>query len=306
MPRIDCNAFLGAYPWRKVPGTSPDALLKALGRTRIDTAWVTRWGARHFMDRQPFFVSHAIPDALCRATQSPYPILLYSPSFTGIRTEVADLGPYLASCGYVVVAMDHFDAYGTVFPDGSYLRTNIASSSAEGTRDRIRDVFFVLDELARWNESDPDFASRLDLGRVATMGYSWGGEVAGESACTSSRIHAAIIVDWPLNSWAAPVLVASGLSKPCLLMGGTFLSAHQSLFNRLTRDAVSVQFSVADHNMYCDQYWLFANYNLPTGREIARTLHAYARWFLDRHFKGSTDPIPAAAGFPKLNAVTQK
>ena len=41
MPRIDCNAFLGAYPWRKVPGTSADALLKALARTKIDAAWVT-------------------------------------------------------------------------------------------------------------------------------------------------------------------------------------------------------------------------------------------------------------------------
>jgi hypothetical protein len=39
--RIDCNAFLGAYPWRKVPGTSPDALGQALERTRIDVAWVT-------------------------------------------------------------------------------------------------------------------------------------------------------------------------------------------------------------------------------------------------------------------------
>ena len=39
--RVDCNAFLGAYPWRKVPGTAPDALVKALDRTKIDTAWVT-------------------------------------------------------------------------------------------------------------------------------------------------------------------------------------------------------------------------------------------------------------------------
>ena len=39
--RTDCNAFLGAYPWRKVPGTSPDALVKALDRTAIDVAWVT-------------------------------------------------------------------------------------------------------------------------------------------------------------------------------------------------------------------------------------------------------------------------
>ena len=41
MTRVDCNAFLGAYPWRKVPGTSPDALVKALRRTSIDSAWIT-------------------------------------------------------------------------------------------------------------------------------------------------------------------------------------------------------------------------------------------------------------------------
>lgn len=39
--RVDVNAFLGAYPWRKVPGTSPDALLKALDRVAIDEAWIT-------------------------------------------------------------------------------------------------------------------------------------------------------------------------------------------------------------------------------------------------------------------------
>jgi len=36
--RIDVNAFLGAYPWRKVPGTSPEALVKAMDRAGIDTA----------------------------------------------------------------------------------------------------------------------------------------------------------------------------------------------------------------------------------------------------------------------------
>ena len=28
--RIDVNAFLGAYPWRRVPGTSPSAVLAAM------------------------------------------------------------------------------------------------------------------------------------------------------------------------------------------------------------------------------------------------------------------------------------
>jgi uncharacterized protein len=39
--RIDVNSFLGAYPFRRVPGTSPDALLRALDRLAIDQAWVS-------------------------------------------------------------------------------------------------------------------------------------------------------------------------------------------------------------------------------------------------------------------------
>lgn len=39
--RVDVNAFLGGYPFRKVPGTSPEALLAAMDRVRIDAAWVT-------------------------------------------------------------------------------------------------------------------------------------------------------------------------------------------------------------------------------------------------------------------------
>ena len=35
--RVDCNAFLGAYPWRKVPGTSPEQLLSAMDRAGILT-----------------------------------------------------------------------------------------------------------------------------------------------------------------------------------------------------------------------------------------------------------------------------
>jgi len=39
--RIDVNAFLGAYPYRRVPGTSPDGLLRAMERAGIDEAWVS-------------------------------------------------------------------------------------------------------------------------------------------------------------------------------------------------------------------------------------------------------------------------
>lgn len=39
--RIDVSAFLGAYAWRRIPGTSPGALLAAMARTGIDAAWVS-------------------------------------------------------------------------------------------------------------------------------------------------------------------------------------------------------------------------------------------------------------------------
>jgi len=39
--RIDVNAFLGAYPYRRVPGTAPERLMQALERVQIDEAWVS-------------------------------------------------------------------------------------------------------------------------------------------------------------------------------------------------------------------------------------------------------------------------
>jgi hypothetical protein len=38
---IDVNSFVGAYPWRRVRGASPEALLSAMDRVGISTAWVT-------------------------------------------------------------------------------------------------------------------------------------------------------------------------------------------------------------------------------------------------------------------------
>ncbi|HEU5050270.1 MAG TPA: hypothetical protein VFU00_08120 [Gemmatimonadales bacterium] len=39
--RIDTTAFVGAFPWRRVPGTSPRSLLAAMDRVAIDEAWVS-------------------------------------------------------------------------------------------------------------------------------------------------------------------------------------------------------------------------------------------------------------------------
>jgi hypothetical protein len=269
-----------------------------------DPAWGAEWGVSRLMDREPFFMSHALPNVLCATPTAPYPIVVYSPSLTGVRTEVEDIGPYLASCGYLVVSMDHFDAYGTVFPDGTYLRSGVTSSSSSGTLDRVKDVQFILGELSRWNDSDPLLAGRFDLTNVATMGYSWGGEVAGEIGRIDARCKATILIDDPFLF--TPELVKSGLQKPCLLMSGAFSSAADALYSKLGRDALSIQFNTTDHNLFCDQYWLYAHDSLNTGREVARTMHAYALWFLNKYFKSIKEPPPPPKDYPLIRNLKQK
>jgi len=38
---VDVNAFVGAYPFRRVPGTSMERLIEAMDRVGIDRAWVS-------------------------------------------------------------------------------------------------------------------------------------------------------------------------------------------------------------------------------------------------------------------------
>lgn len=38
---IDTCCYIGAYPWRRVPGTDPASLLAAMDRTGIERAWIT-------------------------------------------------------------------------------------------------------------------------------------------------------------------------------------------------------------------------------------------------------------------------
>ncbi len=47
---IDVNAFLGGYPFRRVPGTTPAAILSAMDRTGIAEAWVSHLPAIFWRD----------------------------------------------------------------------------------------------------------------------------------------------------------------------------------------------------------------------------------------------------------------
>lgn len=102
----------------------------------------------YFMDRMPHLATHALPDMPCTSNEAPYPVLLFSPATLGGHAHAAERGPYLASHGYVVVGIEHYDCFATILPDGSPMTA--FSLGAAGPMDRVRDLGFVLDELTKW------------------------------------------------------------------------------------------------------------------------------------------------------------
>jgi predicted TIM-barrel fold metal-dependent hydrolase len=117
--RIDVNAFLGAYPWREVPGTSPDALRAAMDRVGIDEAWVThlsglsgrdptagnRWLYDTAGDRRlrPVPAVHpGLPGwegVVREAARARAPAVRCDPTFMGLDPAGPELRALVAACG---------------------------------------------------------------------------------------------------------------------------------------------------------------------------------------------------------------
>lgn len=120
--RIDVNAFVGAYPWRKVPGTSPDALTKALDRVAIDTAWVTHLPGLFWRDptegnawlyevarKEPRGRLKPVPtvhpglaqwtEVLSEATNAGAPAVRCDPHYLGLEPAGGEMCALAAACG---------------------------------------------------------------------------------------------------------------------------------------------------------------------------------------------------------------
>jgi dienelactone hydrolase len=260
------------------------------------------WGGKRL---RHFFRSSAQAGVACAEAGAPYPVLAYSPGGWGLRTEVAERGPFLASHGFVVVAADPIDAPGTTFPDGTHLagRSEVVGVES-GFQSRVRDIQAVLEELTRWNQEDPLFKGRLDVTNVAVAGWSWGAGAAAEVCRVDARCRAALSFEGYYQN-AATVLI-SGLAKPLLgLYAATLHDAGSAmtLHNKASRDSVWFQVKNTDHTSFSDYYWS----DSPTaGGEAAAILNTYSLWFLNRHLKGRNEEIPNPQAYPRIFNFRQK
>ena len=141
--------------------------------------------------------------------QSTYPVLLFSPAWDGGRTDYTTFYETLASHGYVIAAMEHVKDL-----DGPFLGMNLEQYREAGAlvRRRAEDAVYVLDQLTKRNERDPDelLTGRLDLSRVGILGHSFGGAAAADTCWLDRRFKAGIDVDGDLYGEVAD----AGTSQP--------------------------------------------------------------------------------------------
>jgi dienelactone hydrolase len=251
-----------------------------------DPAWVDS-----AFDRLPYFVSHAWPEASCDTDGGPHPVVLFSHGLGAYRYQAAERAEDFASHGYVVVGVDHFDAFRPVFDDGRVVSSPESGTTSRGIEDRVRDLSLVLDKFEQWNLADPLFASALDLDRVAVMGFSWGGGTAVELCGLDARCSLAIAYD---PSGTTGDLFTSQ-QKPLLQINGD-----STVFQKAVRDAIWFQISSTAHLNFDDYYWFYFPTSLDAGREAARTINTYTLWFLNKYLRGSQEPMPPVADHPRV------
>jgi dienelactone hydrolase len=249
----------------------------------------TRWAGL-----VPKLVGHRFHDLPVAANACPLPVVLYSHGVPGGgRKAQSQIAEELASHGYLVVGVDHPDCWATEFPGGRYLIGN-HSGDLPG---RLKDMQFLLDELARLNSDDWLFTGRLNLDRIGVAGISYGGMVV-EMCRRDSRVKCAAIWDG-----ANLQLNSAGLQKPFLAAAGEnncCFSQAQWLFGKAAANATLLQIRGADHLTGSDAAWTA---ELPRGRGPALAFNACLVWFFDTYLKGETPLFPTN---PEIYNVQKK
>ena len=312
-----------------------------------DAAAVTKELARlHHLPRFIFYHikyvhSNAIASAAVAADKSRYPVLIFLEGLSGFRQMNTFQVEELVSNGYIVAAIDHPGAAANVvFPDGRQIpgypikrMKELMAPSLETvehppilngrTMDEgiipylAEDVRFVLNELAKLNQSDPGgkLTGRMDLEHTGVFGVSLGGIVAGEVCRQDARFKACLIIDAPMTRNT----IEYGLQQPAMWItrdaetmqkegwSQKDIDQHQismrTVFERLPADGYFVQIPDFYHINPTDiPYWwpLLTSLVKIRGPMDWRRAHAitndFTLAFFNRYLKGLPGDMPEDVG----------
>lgn len=224
-------------------------------------------------DKKITLHGQAVRDATPLSTDGPYPLVILSHGFPGNRFLIGHFGENLASKGYVVASVDHFES---TYEN----QLGFASTLANRSPDQL----FVLDEMAR---AEGFLAGMVDGENSAIIGYSMGGygavlsagaglaPAAAQMGMASSEALAGLMAGSDAYAdhldprvkavvavapWGAQVGLwdeagLAGVRMPLLVMGGTLdeVSNYEAGIRRIFEGAVNAErslltFQGAGHN----------------------------------------------------------
>ena len=124
-------------------------------------------------DAPLFFAGRAAKDAMLAPAFNKFPLIALSHGTGGSALQMAWLGTYLASRGYIVAAVNH--------PGNNAVTGYTTQGFVEGW-ERAKDISVAISDML----ADPRFGSKIDPERIGAAGFSLGGftmmELAGATA----------------------------------------------------------------------------------------------------------------------------
>jgi len=258
------------------------------------------------------FFSHSLSNAPLATYPASYPVILYSPGTTGTRRENTDKMEDLASWGYILVGLDASDTDPSVFPDGRVVH----GGSIGSDQDRVKDMQFVMDQLAILNAGDPRLTGRLALDRIGAMGWSWGGGIAEDLCLYDARCKAAVGFE-PGNWVAVTNLLTQPLNVPYLFFRGDMgpdpdpawsaglghTDERLEAFNEQETNAYwlkvdsTVHGSFANWDLLLDSASLATDFGIPMSGQflaparVSQILRTYVLSFFNKYLKGEDDHL---------------
>ena len=263
------------------------------------------------------FRTHSLPDAPLCPAELKYPVVIYSHGDQTTRTDNTRRVENLASFGFVVVSIDHWNCAATVFPDGRRLSgleiPNVGVGdplTMQVATNRAQDVHFVLGEIGRWNSDDPMLRGRLDLERIGIIGMSFGGGTTTHACQEEPMIKAGVSLDggyerFPIPTLARPFLILSGGDNYEYMQ--QFRDAFRSLYDRLAHDAYWVHLKDSTHCDFNDTPWFdWPTLTVHTRRALVQDLYVVS--FFRKYLRGEDDHFldGSPPAWPEVDAFLKK
>lgn len=184
------------YPIDKELTATPISYPNALGNVAANIAKLPTFLFEYFTYTETdMYVNTPIS-----TQEESYPVIIFSHGDSATRYQNIALVRELVSHGYIVVGIDHtYNAGYTVFPDGRVALRDKAFQLVGGDegmiKTRVLDISFLINEMEKWDETDPIFKNAINEKRIGALGHSLGGSTVAEALIAEKRIIAGINMD---------------------------------------------------------------------------------------------------------------